>query len=343
MSARPTPALIGGFVVGALALVVLGIIVFGKGNFFGLKQDFRLYFSEDVNGLNVGAPVKFKGVTVGSVKSLSIVETSIDPPVEVIAQLDQRLIGSRAGASAADMRANMNVAINQGMRAQLQTESLVTGVQYIHLTFDRAPAKYFDPDAFDPDVPEIPTIPSSGEELRLTLSELVKKLAAADIDGLVASLVKTSDSIRSVTDSPTIRDAFKNLDGLLMDIRQAVTRLDPTLRSIQGAADGTTRLVSDLQPTVQELTETLSALKDGIGTIDRDLQPIMESVRGAAAAIEGTLNAVREQLAPDSPVAYEARRMLQQLAETLHSLELMLDLLERDPGALLRGRDLEGG
>ncbi len=67
MGKRANPAMIGAFIVGAVALIVIGLLVFGRGRFFADTQKFVLYFDGSVKGLNVGAPVDFQGVRVGSV------------------------------------------------------------------------------------------------------------------------------------------------------------------------------------------------------------------------------------------------------------------------------------
>ena len=58
MNKRISPTLIGAFVVGALALVVIAVIAFGSGQLFRQTKDFALYFPGEVNGLHVAAPVK---------------------------------------------------------------------------------------------------------------------------------------------------------------------------------------------------------------------------------------------------------------------------------------------
>jgi paraquat-inducible protein B len=60
-----SPTMIGAFVVSAVALIVIAILIFGSGRLFRQSRAFVLYFYNSVNGLRVGAPVKFKGGEIG--------------------------------------------------------------------------------------------------------------------------------------------------------------------------------------------------------------------------------------------------------------------------------------
>src|SRR5215470_4576332 len=73
MARRANTALIGAFVLGAVALAVVGLIVFGGGKFFTQKQVFVAYFDESVKGLSPGSPVTFNGVKVGAVTDIQVV------------------------------------------------------------------------------------------------------------------------------------------------------------------------------------------------------------------------------------------------------------------------------
>ena len=72
MGRKANPVLIGAFVVGAIALGVVGIVVFGSGRLFADTTPFVMYFTGSVDGLNVGSPVKFKGVEIGAVTSIQL-------------------------------------------------------------------------------------------------------------------------------------------------------------------------------------------------------------------------------------------------------------------------------
>ena len=79
MGRRANPTVIGAFIIGAVALIVIGLLVLGRGQFFSDTQTFVLYFDGSVKGLNIGAPVDFQGVRVGSVTDIHVQHTSPKP------------------------------------------------------------------------------------------------------------------------------------------------------------------------------------------------------------------------------------------------------------------------
>src|SRR5512143_2356762 len=105
MGKRANPAIVGAFVVGAIVLATVAVAVFGSGRFFKVTYPFIVYFTGDVNGLKEGAPVKFKGVEVGSVTKIMLNVSQVAPTAEkaeeiripVIIELDPEHIESRGG------------------------------------------------------------------------------------------------------------------------------------------------------------------------------------------------------------------------------------------------------
>jgi paraquat-inducible protein B len=134
-----SPAVIGAFVLGALALIVIAIVIFGSGQLFRQTRDFVLYFDNSVNGLHVGAPVKLKGVEIGAVKDirLQLEPNSQLDKIPVIVEIDLEKLTSRGATSVArtDIETLRQTVIQRGLRGQLLMESLVTGLLYVGLDF----------------------------------------------------------------------------------------------------------------------------------------------------------------------------------------------------------------
>src|SRR5215831_9717542 len=131
MARKAKPALIGAFVLGAIVLAVVGLIIFGGGKFFTQRQVFVAYFDESVNGLTIGAPVTFNGVKIGSVTDIKVVvdRDEVKGWTPVFFEVEADRFEDRAGhrikfEPGAPILKHL---IDRGMRAQLETQSFVTG------------------------------------------------------------------------------------------------------------------------------------------------------------------------------------------------------------------------
>ncbi len=162
MSIRANPTAIGLFMIGGIVLAVVGVATLASASWFEKQSVFISYFGESVNGLEVGAPVKFQGVPVGSVTNLHIQielkDKTFQVPVQY--QIDLTRLTSVAGTfvDLEDERV-LRQQIADGLRAQLQMESMVTGQLYIELAY-RADAKAPELERRPTPFPEIPTTPS---------------------------------------------------------------------------------------------------------------------------------------------------------------------------------------
>ena len=195
MSRKANPTFIGAFVVGAVALVVAGVVIFGSGKFFTETRKFVMFFEGSVKGLNIGAPVAFKGVKVGSVKEIRLFldDRDLTLKIPVYVELEPKRITQIQGGGdpqkllkAKGVSTLIEFLVQEGLRAQLGMQSLVTGQLYVDLDF------YHDKPlrmvGAEPGLPEIPTIASSLEELsktveKIPLEDLAQKLLAA-IEGI---------------------------------------------------------------------------------------------------------------------------------------------------------------
>jgi paraquat-inducible protein B len=303
MGKRVSPALIGGFVIGAAALAVVAVTIWGSGRFFRHTHRFVCYFSGSVNGLNVGAPVKFRGVQVGEVVDIRLryAQPTVGARIPVFIELDGDRIRELGGVRDVTPE-NVHELIERGLRARLQTLSIVTGVLYVE--FDIRPDAPIVLVATErTEYPELPTVPTPLEEATKTISDLLAEVKEADVPGLVRAIRDAADGLGSLTKSP-------DLHAALASARGAAARLDRIAASLEPR---TAPLMSSLQTASNELTETLV------------------SVRGAADDARGLV-------APDAPLAFTLTRTLDELGQAARQLSALADYLERNPNSIIYGR-----
>lgn len=185
MSKKANKTAIGGFVLGAIALLIVGLAVFSSGKLFHRTNKYVLFFDSSIKGLAVGAPVTFKGVKIGEVRDISLV---YDPDtrfayIPVIIETRPDLIKNTPNKRARD---NFQYLIDHGMRAQLDLQSLLTG--QLTITLDFYPDRPARIRGLMKEYPEIPTVSSLFEELQKNIGDIQLKELAFDLQESVHSL-----------------------------------------------------------------------------------------------------------------------------------------------------------
>ena len=172
MSKGASKTLIGGFVVGAIALLLVAVLIFGSGKIFSQRIKLVLFFEESVSGLSVGAPVVFRGVTIGSVVGMELwnYPQELKVLIPVYIEIDPTRFKIKGEGSRFKPLELFDRQIKRGLRAQIKMQSLVTGQLMIYA--DYFPDKPIRLVKAEPRYPEIPTIPSGTEEIMKTLEQI---------------------------------------------------------------------------------------------------------------------------------------------------------------------------
>jgi paraquat-inducible protein B len=302
VSERANPTRVGSFVVGAVILFIGGLVAFGSGRCFQSTIPVMLYFEGNVNGLDVGAPVKFRGVEVGRVTQIRLrfepAGGSIDIPVLI--ELDQRKLES-AGVPVLD-RAALESAVENGLRARLETQSLLTGLLFVQLDFFPDQIGHLA-DVSDGGLLQIPTLPTALEEAQNTLTALAEKIGDIDFAGLI--------------------DAFR-------DAAEAVRELAGS-----GETESTIASINEAVKSVKRLTESLNAK---VGPVGDSLRATSQQTEATVKELETVARSARELLEPESPLAVRLSQALTEITAAARSMRTLADSLERDPSAIVRGR-----
>jgi paraquat-inducible protein B len=324
MSARrASPVKIGAFVVGGVALLVAAVLLIGTGRMFRRTQSFVSYFEGSVHGLRKGAPVKFKGVELGRVTHIRIpfwLEGS-NPPIAVFYSLEQEELDEMepgTGPSPEDMRR----AVERGLRAQLETDSVVTNVKYIALSIvPDAKARLHEPVA---GVLEIPTTTTPLQEIGASVQTLAARFSQYDFEALLDSARETLDAVGGLAQSPELR-------GLLVSSEELVAGLGRIVRDLEP-------LAPELRALVQRAGVLADELAASADSAAEDVDLASGGVREAALAVQAAVDSAGVLFDPGAPLALELRGSLRELSQTARAARTLFELLERDPSALLRGR-----
>ena len=362
MSKKASKSLIGAFLVGALVLAVAGLVVFGSGKFFTKTYPYILYFEGSVKGLSVGSDVVIRGVKVGSVKSITIranpKDHSVRIPVVVEIESGKVEVGEvEAEELEGDPYKNLPKLIEHGLRAQLQTKSLVTGQLQIALDYHPGTeARLVGGSKY----PEVPTIPTAFEQISqavedLPLTEMAHRLSAslAGIEKVVNSpdISETLQDVRLAAGAA--RKLLENLDRsiepLLADIGEAVKETQKLVRNVDGQIEPLTSksnaaLTAAHRAFVQG--EKTLALRGGApgelgasarGAIE-SLRKLSDAARPAIVELEKTLANAEALTKPDSAAGYQISNALKELTAAARSIRVWAEYLERHPEALIRGK-----
>jgi paraquat-inducible protein B len=300
---------VGVFVLGAAALAVVAVLVFGSGRFFRHEVTLVSYFTGSVNGLVVGSPVKFRGVPIGSVSEIRLGlpgTTEADVRIPVSYTIDVDTISGYQGRRFRLDRERLDQLIAAGLRAQLQTESFVTGVLFVGLDFFPDSPVVLEVTGH-PEVFEVPVMPTTIERAMQTFDRLVKRVEAIDIEGVVASARRALDGVDDLARSPKVTAALDGLHDTLASVRRVTDALEP-----------------GVTPTMKGLDATLAQARQVLVRVEPQL--------------DQTLARAQDLLGSDAPLAVGLASTLADLGEAARSVRDLADFLDRHPNAILTGR-----
>ena len=347
MSKKASKAAIGGFVVGALALIVVGVLIFGSGKFMTKTETYVMYFEGSVRGLNVGAPLVFRGVKIGSVTRIQLVANTDDLSftIPVFVETERRHF-TLTGNETLDLspRAQLEILVERGMRAQLIKQSMVTGQLIVELDFHRdKPAKLV---AGDSEYLEIPTITSG-------MDDLVKQIEKAPIQEILNKVLSAVDGIEKAINSKEVKESLSYLEQALKNLNKLVQNIDSRIEPLVSTVEETVKDYGKLarnvdrqvKPVLSGIVETERHANKLVKNVDAQVTRLGSSIEEAAksanaALVEATktLNTIEGLTSEDSQMMYQITTTLKELSAAARSIRVWADYLERHPEALVRGK-----
>lgn len=330
---KANPLAIGIFVVGAAMLALFAIIVFGAGRYFVKTDKYICYFSETVNGLDIGAPVKYKGVRIGKVDNILISSASDAKKARIIVTFS--VLSSEEVAKMAEIKhgkilnvsESLSSAIQDGLRAKLAYQSVVTGMLYVELDYFAKRGDninyYYDGSEYK----EMPSVQSSGiAEFSQKFSLIADDIVNMNLDQIGANLNSMLIKLNTKLDEIDAKTLNANANALLSDADKMVLNAnsligDPSIRNS----------LKDLSETIKNINTFIVQANASLTEFTKDGKQTFESANTLMATLNGFL-------APNSPFRFELSNLLINMGRASSSAAELLDYIERNPNSIITGK-----
>ncbi len=329
MAKEANPTVVGGFVVGGVVLAIAGILIFGGGGLFEKEIRVVAHFESSVAGLDVGAPVRFRGVEVGTVADIRAVWDPDGATIRIPVEL--RLVQGRVQApmelqrneALEDMSLFLEYMVRDlGMRAELQQDSFVTGKLFVALEF-RA------------DTPiervggtrllEIPTTAGGIQKLKKSIEDI--------------PIEETINEIRSVVRKLESRLADERIGTILENVKELTVVARAELSRVSDASVTAMEDLRTLASTTESELEAVSKdLRSLLETADTEIVPLAASASGALHETRSTMARIDAVLGEEKTL-YRLADLLEEMTGAARSIRVLAEYLERHPEALLSGKD----
>lgn len=308
---------IGGFIFGALLIAVATLIfVLGSG-LPGQRQQVVMVFDGSVKGLTVGAPVALRGVEIGEVTGINVVLD--DESMNLIMVVEASVSSDKIQGMGRPSGELVEELIARGLRAQLNLQSLLTGLLYVQLDFHPdTPVQLVDIDSAHQQIPTIPT----------GLERFTRQIESLDIARMASDMQEITEGVKSLIQQEDVqalpgelRDTLASLRDLSDELNTTVQQTGPQLGELLRAGG---KLVDD---TGRELPRLSGMLTESMATLEQ-----------AATAFDQTMRQIEGLVSEDSATTWQLNQALRELTQAGRALQSLARTLEEQPEALLRGK-----
>ena len=345
MGRKANPKLIGAFVLGAIILIVGGTLTFATGRFFDEKTTITAFFEGTVKGLNVGAPVNFRGARVGTVTDIAVIVRSTDEiEIPVTLQLESGRVQNMAGFTLPPVEA-LSQMIGAGMRAQLVSQSLVTGQLNIALDFHPETEARFR--SQDPEALEMPTIPSALEEVTRVAGEVAEDLPELVAKGITLleeitgqletnqeKISRSMSNVESFTN--TLAGQEKNIDLVMTDAAATMANLRTTTDRLPDLMDRGESTLAGLDAAIADMRAIVSENRQSVGQA-------LVSIEDAAQTLDEILAENRQAINDFANITlFDVSGLITDTQQLVNTLNRVGEDLERDPARFLFGDQQQG-
>lgn len=316
MTESRKPFFIGAFLLSGVVLLAAGLLLLSRDSLLSRPVEYVVYFTGALDGLDVGADVTYRGVKVGNVRqiNLSYDRQLNDVVMPVTLRINSESARSRNKESGFDH--SIERLIERGLRAQLQTPSLLTGKAIVALDFFPGQQGYIrDPHIID--LPAIPTVPSRIDEIADVLRDVAKGFKEMPLKETLEAANKTLLAFERLASAPETQAGLHSLSASLANFEKISLQLQQRLP----------RMLDNVQNGSAELKHALV-----------DVRHAAQSARDALQQMDGMVSDSRRSLGPQSELQYELLQSLQDLGQASKALQRTAESLEQQPQSIIFGK-----
>jgi paraquat-inducible protein B len=283
---------IGVFIIVGLLLLAGGLVTFGIGQFFKEKIYFETYVDATVQGIEVGSPVKFRGVTVGKATSVgflfteypSVDRTAVANYVVILMEIDKEIFPEMFQLE--NLQPILDQNIKDGLRVQIEPQG-ITGLNYLEINY--VDASRFRPInlIWKPRNYYLPYAPGELTSMLDSLNNMMKEIKGLNIKGISDGTVKLLKNLDDVVTNAQIEELSTEARALFSNVSKAVD--DAKVKEL---SEDTRRLLAEVEKSNNEVRAILANVEpasrlnaDDIAATLANLRIISENLRAASAEL----------------------------------------------------------
>ncbi|MEO6164111.1 MAG: MlaD family protein [Candidatus Binatia bacterium] len=315
---------IGLFIIVGTIIGAIGVVALGVGTIFQKKVLVETYIDESVQGLDVGSSVKFRGVQVGKVETISLTSAEY--------QTKRRYVLVRIGLTTKIFLADAGspsflAEVEKGLRVRLASQG-VTGAAYIEADYQdpaRNPPLEID---WQPYYPYVPSSRSRITQLSESVEKILRGVEDIDVGRLVDSLEKslltitkvaeganfdklggqanafltevrdTNRQLKELIGSSDLKSAFKDSAAAASGARQIIERaqgpVNQMLADLPRAAESLERMVKRLDSVTADLPDTSAQLRQTLQRMNRLIATQQQGIAATVENLQAVSNDIKE-------------------------------------------------
>ena len=315
----------GLFVLGALVLLAMMLYMLGWKDFFVRKAVLTTSCSESVQGLSVGAAVKYKGAQIGSVDRVVILPKGklirVDMNVELASFRDND--GKELFLDDTDFYVFLQKEIDNGLRCRLEYAG-ITGLRYLDFDYFAKPGELPENPGVTGGGYLVPSAPSALRDVVKSLNTSLERIAKIRFEEISDNLVRNLNDLNKILSSEDIHKAMTHLRSMAMTMDSTVKMFSETVteQKLQ-------RIIDDLEQTLGEARKLSTGLREDAAR--SDIPGTAAALRRAADSFSHVLDSRNDDL----------RAAIDAWLRTMEVCRELVDNLNRDPASLVRGRRTE--